>query len=67
MTITTKDIWDTAAQFGVSYEIAKAILEREERYAAGEEVEAEDARDIDYPERERGWPEPYLPSSFADR
>jgi hypothetical protein len=48
MTNTTKEVWDTAAEFGVSYEIAKAMLEREERYAAGEEdLEPEDARDAD--------------------
>lgn len=43
--MTTKEIWDTAAEFGVSYEIAKAMLEREERHAAGEEVEPTDRRD----------------------
>jgi hypothetical protein len=45
--MTTKDIWDTAAEFGVSYEVAKAMLEREERYAAGEEVEPKDRRDLE--------------------
>jgi hypothetical protein len=47
MKMDTKAIWDTAAEFGVSYEIAKAMLEREARYAAGDDVEAEDARDTE--------------------
>lgn len=33
--MTTKEIWDTAAEFGVSYAIAKRMLERENRYQHG--------------------------------
>jgi hypothetical protein len=43
--MTTTEIWNTAEEFGVSYDVAKEILEREERYAAGEDVEPTDPRD----------------------
>ncbi len=35
--MTNQDIWDTSAEFGVSYNDAKVMLAREERYALREE------------------------------
>lgn len=43
MTITSKEIWDTAAEFGVSYDVAKEILEREATEADG--IDPRDSED----------------------